>query len=171
MSPRDSRGSVKRRGEVSRRRVSSREPLDTQETIEPRRGRSHAPRRESGEGHPKNLSAMEGDKKKDRPALERRRRIPREETAPWAKGAPRSGVERTPPTLVTHPMPRRKSSPRIKLGRTQGMMAVGAWAARNEIKEFLLAGVDPKEIIEVVERGREEGQLLSTDFHAPTEPE
>ena len=63
-----------------------------------------------------------------------------------------------------------ESSKRVCLGRTQGLMAVGAWAAREEIASFLESGCKPSEILEAIRSGEELGPLLSGGVSSKRDP-
>ena len=56
--------------------------------------------------------------------------------------------------------PREGDAKPLKLGRTQGMMAAGAWAARAEIGALLEAGVPSERILDAIRRGEEGEQPL-----------
>eukprot|EP00435_Cladocopium_sp_Y103_P069079 s364_g32.t1 len=48
----------------------------------------------------------------------------------------------------------------VRLGRTTGVTAAGAWAARLELADLLESGADPREIIRAIRAGEEEGVSL-----------
>lgn len=51
-------------------------------------------------------------------------------------------------------------SKRPKLGKTEGMVAMGAWAARLEIAQLLSSGVSPSEVIRMIQSGQEGSEPL-----------
>ena len=54
------------------------------------------------------------------------------------------------------------ASPSVKLGKTSGVVAVGAWAARVEIARMLEQGVPGTKILEAIRKGEEGEFPLST---------
>ena len=48
----------------------------------------------------------------------------------------------------------------VRLSRTTGVTAAGAWAARLEIADLLDSGANPEEIIRAIRAGEEEGRPL-----------
>lgn len=57
---------------------------------------------------------------------------------------------------------RSRRTHKVSLGRTEGIVAVGAWAAREEIRDLLNSGVDPREIVAAIDEGKEEGSPLAS---------
>ena len=55
-----------------------------------------------------------------------------------------------------------RQSKKICLGKTQGLMAVGAWAAREEIADLLERGHTKEEILSAVREGVEHGPMLQS---------
>eukprot|EP00435_Cladocopium_sp_Y103_P058585 s2085_g20.t1 len=66
---------------------------------------------------------------------------------PSRKGSPSSTTER--------PLPKR-----AKLGRTSGVIAVGAWAARLEIARMLQEGVPGEDLVKLIQKGEEGDEPL-----------
>lgn len=60
---------------------------------------------------------------------------------------------------------------RVKLGRTHGMLAVGAWAAREEIASLLEDGHPAEDIIQAIRSGEELGPSLRSEPGAETPQE
>ena len=58
---------------------------------------------------------------------------------------------------------------RAKLGRTSGLMAVGAWSARMEIAAMLESGISAAEVLRVIKRG-EESETLLKNAESPAAP-
>ena len=64
------------------------------------------------------------------------------------------------------------ASPSVKLGKTSGVVAVGAWAARVEIARMLEQGVPGTKILEAIRKGEEGEFPLSTadSLEPPSRP-
>ena len=62
------------------------------------------------------------------------------------------------------------SGKRVKLGRTHGILAVGAWAAREEIASLLEDGHPAEDIIRAIRSGEELGPSLRKESEVETAP-
>ena len=78
--------------------------------------------------------------------------------------SPESGTEwEVHPTIQREQEEARRDIPeqrRAKLGRTLGLMAVGAWAARMEIAKTIEEGVPSPDILAAIKDGRESDEPL-----------
>lgn len=129
-------------GERVRRRRSRRERRETP-SLEPPPSRA---------GHSDERSFKEW-MKATRPATP-----PRVGHPGGVKVPPDIGENRAEEEIPAPPSGRKK----ICLGKTQGLMAVGAWAARQEIADLLERGHTKEEILEAVREGVEHGPILQS---------
>lgn len=125
-----------------------------------RRRRSRRERRETPSLEPPPSRAGHSDERSFKEWMKATRPVspPRVGHPGGVKVPPDIGENRAEEEIPAPPSGRKK----ICLGKTQGLMAVGAWAARQEIADLLERGHTKEEILEAVREGVEHGPILQS---------
>lgn len=71
--------------------------------------------------------------------------------------------DRVRPGTSGSSIPTRSRSPSWALGRTEGVLAAGAWAGRLEIADLLEEGIDADTLLYLIRKGKESGRKLKPD--------
>eukprot|EP00435_Cladocopium_sp_Y103_P073819 s164_g45.t1 len=108
---------------------------------------------EEGAGHipQQKLAQLAGEISTDRP---------QGGTVPWEIGGSTPLGERPERTSPREWKPDHPAHKKPKLGKTSGILAVGAWSARLEIAGMLQEGIPAEDILRVIQSGEESDQPL-----------